>query len=73
MMDQCPKSIAFARALKEEFPDKIGEITQTTMQNFNTSRKYNIIVLRWTLGYMFNKEAAKVLRKLGKMLVENQS
>ena len=73
LLDQCPTSIAYARALKDEYPSKIGDITLTTMQEFNTTHKYNCIVLRWTLGYLCYYTASKVLKKLGQMLVENNN
>ena len=41
------------------------------METFESKLKYDCIVLRYCIGYLDAKAAAKVLKKLGSMLTPN--
>ena len=71
-MDRAEGAIEFAKALQRENP-KIREVSTTTMQKFETDKKYNCIVLRYCTGYLNDEELSAFLRKLGSMLDQKSS
>ena len=67
MMDRAEGAIEHANALKRQNP-KIREVYNSTMQKFETDKKYNCIVLRYCTGYLSDEELSNFLKKLGSML-----
>ena len=67
LMDQCEKSIQHAALMKSK-SDKIDEIHHCSMEEFTTEKKYNLIVLRYCIGYLDRQSLKKFLMKLATML-----
>ena len=45
------KLSASSQDILREFPRKIGEITESSLQDFETDQKYNCILLRYVTGF----------------------
>ena len=72
MMDRCKEALEYARILKLESAN-VEHIYESEMETFKSDLKYDCIVLRYCIGYLDVKTAAKVLRSLGSMLTQTQN
>ena len=67
LLDQCEEAGKEMRSFQRSCK-KVRHLFLTPMQNFSTPLRYNCIVLRYSIGYLEDDDAATFLKKLGGML-----